>query len=109
MFIIVTMNESSLSAIQGQIYQGQITLAGLSATIPFGVSSVEDGTSGTDGLMGLGFNAPSASNISSALGGKNANFWDALGFTGNQNVFGFYFSVTGDGQVFLSSFLNRQC
>jgi hypothetical protein len=49
--------------------------------------------------MGLGFNTPTSSNISSAVSGRNANFWDALGYTGNQNVFGFFLSATGNGQV----------
>ena len=76
-----------------------MAMGGKSAVIPFGVADVEDGCTGTDGIMGLGFNSVAASNISAALDGKSANFWDALGFTGSQNVFGFFLSSTSNGQV----------
>jgi hypothetical protein len=76
-----------------------LSLGGLTATISFGVSTIEEGCAGTDGIMGLGYNAKGASNISESVNGKSANFWDALGFTGSQNVFGFFLSPTGNGQV----------
>ncbi|KAJ3261528.1 hypothetical protein HK103_005366 [Boothiomyces macroporosus] len=79
-----------------EIYTGDITVAGATASqLPFGVTTQETGFSGaSDGLLGLGFD--SISQISSTLG-QSANFFDALGFSGSNNVFAFYLSNSADG------------
>ncbi|KAJ3314969.1 hypothetical protein HDV04_004769 [Boothiomyces sp. JEL0838] len=82
-------------SVSGEIYTGPISLAGATASnLPFGASTSETGFSGVaDGLLGLGFD--SISQISSTLG-QSANFFDALGYSGNQNRFSFYLSDAAD-------------
>ncbi|KAJ3296467.1 hypothetical protein HDU76_006725, partial [Blyttiomyces sp. JEL0837] len=77
----------------GEVYTGPVSLAGATATIPFGATTKETGFGGAafDGLLGLGYSA-----LNSISGG---NWFDALGFTGTQNVFGFYLSNSKDGDT----------
>ncbi|KAJ3364218.1 1,3-beta-glucanosyltransferase [Kappamyces sp. JEL0680] len=87
--------------VTGDIYQAQVSIGSLTATIPVGVSTVENASPNTDGIMGLGFDG-AASMISQALSGARANFFDALQFPSNQNLFGFYLnSFNGNGIVTL--------
>ncbi|KAJ3306184.1 hypothetical protein HDV03_000418 [Kappamyces sp. JEL0829] len=84
--------------VSGKIYTAPVSIAGLNATIPVGVSEVENAQGDIDGLIGLGFNGVDNSNIEAALDGKPANLFDAFGLKGSQNVFGFSFDHLGEGK-----------
>ncbi|KAJ3335217.1 Type I transmembrane sorting receptor, partial [Kappamyces sp. JEL0680] len=86
------------SDVSGKIYTAPVSIAGLNATIPVGVSEVENAQGDIDGLIGLGFNGVDNSNIEAALDGKPANLFDAFGLKGSQNVFGFSFDHLGEGK-----------
>ncbi|KAI9356024.1 aspartic peptidase domain-containing protein, partial [Zopfochytrium polystomum] len=86
-------------SVGGKVYKGPVQMAGLSASISFGVSTSETGFSGVgDGLMGLAY--ASISNIASA-GASNTNWIDALNLANNE--FAFYLSngkdKTDSGEV----------
>lgn len=82
-------------------------MAGMTATIPIGVSTYEDGfddDGASDGLLGLGFD--SISQISHKVK-QSASYIDQLGLSGSRNVFGFYFSNYNDrdnGQVTIGGY-----
>ncbi|KAJ3372378.1 hypothetical protein HDU91_003618 [Kappamyces sp. JEL0680] len=80
-------------AVIGQIVEAPVTLNGLQATLPIGISEQEVGFRGTDGLMGLAFD--SISKISRASG-QNANIMDALFGKGKNNVISFFLSNAED-------------
>ncbi|KAJ3094066.1 hypothetical protein HDU97_008537 [Phlyctochytrium planicorne] len=82
-------------SVSGKIYTAPVTIAGVTAdNLNIGVSTKETGFVGSDGLVGLAF--ASISNIANQVNGQT-NFVDALGFSGSQNQFGFYFSNSADG------------
>ncbi|KAI8814933.1 aspartic peptidase domain-containing protein [Cladochytrium replicatum] len=82
-------------SVSGKIYKGPVAIGGAKASsLYFGVSTKETGFSGNDGLIGLGYK--SLSQIASSVSGQT-NFFDALGFTGANNVFAFYLSNAADG------------
>ncbi|KAJ3274385.1 hypothetical protein HDV01_002989 [Terramyces sp. JEL0728] len=83
-------------SVDGEIYTADVSVAGAKVqSLPIGVGTTLQGFANqADGLLGLGFD--SISQISKALG-KSANFFDGLGYTGQQNVFSFYLSDSKDG------------
>ncbi|KAJ3319388.1 Vacuolar protease A [Boothiomyces sp. JEL0866] len=87
----VTYGSGQLSA---NIYTTKVNVAGAIATIPIGVSTYESGFVGNPGLVGLAYNSLSV--ISSAIG-KNANYFDALGFSPGYQKFSFYLSNAANG------------
>ncbi|KAI9324948.1 aspartic peptidase domain-containing protein [Zopfochytrium polystomum] len=95
-----TLSSTSLSwttsygsgSVGGKVYKGPVQMAGVSASISFGVSTSETGFAGVgDGLMGLAY--ASISNIASA-GASNTNWIDALKLSNNE--FAFYLSNGAD-------------
>jgi hypothetical protein len=78
-------------SVRGDIYTAPVSIGGATATYPIGISTEENGFSDgyEAGLLGMGFN--SISQIGKATG-KNANFFDGLGYSGDKNMFSFYFS-----------------
>lgn len=92
-------------SVEGKVYNAPVSIGGLTATYPIGVSTKETGFSdGAEaGLMGMGYNA--ISQISQQTK-TNANFFDGLGFSGDKNVFAFYFSnyPNGDGELTLGGY-----
>ena len=92
-------------SVEGDVYNAPVSIGGLTATYPIGISTKETGFSdGAEaGLLGMGYNA--ISQISQQTK-TNANFFDGLGFTGNKNVFSFYFSnfPNGDGELTLGGY-----
>ncbi|KAJ3309028.1 Vacuolar protease A [Boothiomyces sp. JEL0838] len=87
----VTYGSGQLSA---NIYITKVNIGGAAATIPIGVSTYESGFVGNSGLVGLAYN--SLSEISSTTG-KNANYFDALGFSPSYQKFSFYLSNAANG------------
>ncbi|KAJ3271804.1 Vacuolar protease A [Terramyces sp. JEL0728] len=87
----VTYGSGQLSA---NIYTTTVNIGGAIANIPIGVSTYENGFSGNAGLVGLAYN--SLSTIA-AVTGKNANYFDGLGFTSGYQKFSFYLSNYADG------------
>lgn len=81
--------------VSGTIYNAKVSIGGLAATIPIGVSTAEYSFNDPfqAGLMGFAFN--SISNIGHTTG-KNANFFDGLKLKGKSNIFSFYFSNAAD-------------
>lgn len=82
--------------VRGSIYKSDVSIAGLSANIPIGVSDYEEGFDdggASDGLLGLGFN--SISTISAKIW-QSASFIDGLKLSGSSNMFAFYFSNYND-------------
>lgn len=83
--------------VKGDIYKGEVGIGSMKATIPFGVSSFEEGfddNGASDGLLGLGFD--SISTISGEIK-QSASFVDGLGLSASSNVFSFYFSNAKEG------------
>ncbi|KAJ3104761.1 hypothetical protein HK100_004004 [Physocladia obscura] len=76
-------------SLSGTVYIGPVNLAGATSHVGIGVSTAETGFSDVDGLLGLAFDS-----LNSIADG---NWWDNLGYTGEQNRFGFYLSVEHDG------------
>ncbi|KAI9326825.1 putative aspartic endopeptidase, partial [Zopfochytrium polystomum] len=73
----------------GNVFTAPVTLGGLTAKIGFGVTTAEVGFTQMDGLLGLAFTSLNVIN--------NGNWFDKLGLKGEQNRFGFYLSVSDDG------------
>ncbi|KAJ3323415.1 hypothetical protein HDV06_001935 [Boothiomyces sp. JEL0866] len=103
----VTLPDSSLASLGKQfsteygsgsvtadIYTTDVRIGNVVAqNLPFGISTKEASFMGITGLLGLGFN--SISDISNATG-RSASFFDAVGYTGENNKFSFYLSLYGD-------------
>ncbi|KAJ1563025.1 hypothetical protein HK405_003962 [Cladochytrium tenue] len=73
-----------------EVYEGPVSIAGISATVDFGVSLGEAGFSETNGLLGLGFTPLSSINYD---GGTKSNFMDQAGI----GAVGFYLNNNADG------------
>ena len=89
--------EYGTGLVKGDIYKGEVGIGGVKASIPFGVSTFEEGFDHNvtfDGLIGLGFD--SISTISGEIN-QSASFVDGLGFSSSSNIFSFYFSNAKDG------------
>ncbi|KAJ1548455.1 hypothetical protein HK405_003134 [Cladochytrium tenue] len=82
-------------SVSGDIYTGEITLAGTTATVSLGLSTSETGFSQMDGLLGLGY--PSLSNIADATGNTTASSFILSAAGLDANVFAFYLADTNDG------------
>ncbi|KAJ3095549.1 hypothetical protein HDU97_006807 [Phlyctochytrium planicorne] len=81
--------------VTGRIISTRVAIGGAVANnLLIGSSTVEKGFTGSDGLVGLAFSQ--LSNIGEQVSGQT-NFFDALGLSGSQNQFGFYFSNSVDG------------
>ncbi|KAJ3261106.1 Vacuolar protease A [Boothiomyces macroporosus] len=81
-------------SVTADIYSANVNIGGAVAKdLPFGVSTKEASFMGITGLLGLGFN--SISDISNSTG-LSASYFDALGYTGENNKFSFYLSLYGD-------------
>ncbi|KAJ3261679.1 hypothetical protein HK103_004630 [Boothiomyces macroporosus] len=86
------------STAQCEIYSAPVTMGGLTAnSLPIGAAFYMQGF-GTgqkyDGLLGLGFD--SLSEISNTTK-QSASFFDKLGFSKDQSLFGMYLSNSADG------------
>ncbi|KAJ1547455.1 hypothetical protein HK405_005805, partial [Cladochytrium tenue] len=73
-----------------EAYEGPVSIAGISATVDFGVALVETGFSKTNGLLGLGFTPLSTINN---YGGTKSNFMDQASI----GAVGFYLNTNADG------------
>ncbi|KAI8895188.1 aspartic peptidase domain-containing protein [Globomyces pollinis-pini] len=87
-------NSYGTGKLSADIYISKLAIGDLSTSIPFGVSTMEEGFSRMDGLLGLGFSQ--VSSIAKATG-LTANFFDSLGYTDDENKFGFYLSNFSSG------------
>ncbi|KAI9329029.1 aspartic peptidase domain-containing protein [Zopfochytrium polystomum] len=82
-----------LGAVAGDVVTGPITLGGLTANISLGINAIELYFSGSDGLMGLGYDSISDIKKYTNL---STNWFDALGYKDHRNRFSFYLSNTVD-------------
>ncbi|KAJ3261721.1 hypothetical protein HK103_004672 [Boothiomyces macroporosus] len=89
------INYADKSKATCEIYLVDFTLGGFKTKLPVGLTTTMAGFNNTperDGLLGLGFN--DLSKISSALHGSNANWFDSLGLTGNNQMFSVFLSLS---------------
>lgn len=84
------------SSLYAEIYRTNVSIAGLTVSMPIGIAINDTLSVATfgDGLMGLGFN--SVSRIFNATG-LSASFIDNVGFPQANKMFSFYLSNGNDG------------
>ncbi|KAJ3161242.1 hypothetical protein HK101_000841 [Irineochytrium annulatum] len=78
-----------LGAVAGDVFTGPVTLAGFTSTAAVGISAIEQYMSGSDGLMGLGYESISNINYQTGL---SANWFDNLNLKRHEKRFAFYLS-----------------
>ncbi|KAJ3257774.1 hypothetical protein HK103_004242 [Boothiomyces macroporosus] len=84
--------------VRGDVYTGPITMGGLSAYYPFGVSRETDGYVGCDGVMGFGL--PASSQIAE-ITDQMSTFFNDLGFLYGKAVFSIYLGSGTGGEISL--------
>ncbi|KAJ3271815.1 Vacuolar protease A [Terramyces sp. JEL0728] len=88
----------SKTFVRGDVYTGPVTMGGLVATYPFGVSRETDGYVGCDGVIGFGL--PGSSQIAD-ITDQMATFFNDLGFLYGKAIFSIYLANDNSGEISL--------